>query len=46
MIYPPSVLLLNSVVLLNISLFSDSAIAGLWSDPLTILVFAGNKNNH
>ena len=36
----------NSVVLLNISLFSDSAMAGLWSDPLTILVFAGNKNNH
>ena len=36
----------NSVVLLNISLFSDSAMAGLWSDPLTILVFTGNKNNH
>ena len=36
----------NSVVLLNISLFSDSAMTGLWSDPLTILVFAGNKNNH
>ena len=36
----------NSVLLLNISLFSDSAMAGLWSDPLTILVFAGNKNNH
>ena len=27
-------------------LFSDSTMAGLWSDPLTILVFAGNKNNH
>ena len=36
----------KSVLLLNISLFSDSAMAGLWSDPLTILVFAGNKNNH
>ena len=36
----------NRVVLLNISLSSDSAMAGLWSDPVTILVFAGNKNNH
>ena len=36
----------NRVVLLKISLSCDSAMAGLWSDPLTILVFAGNKNNH
>ena len=36
----------NRVVLLNISLSSDSAMSGLLSDPLTILVFAGNKNNH
>ena len=36
----------NRVVLLNISLSSDSAMAGLWSDSLTILVFTGNKNNH
>ena len=36
----------NRVVLLNISLCSDSAMAGLWSDPVTTLVFAGNKNNH
>ena len=33
----------NRVVPLNISLPSDSAMAGLWSDPL---VFEGNQNNH
>ena len=31
---------------LNISLSSNSAMAGQYSYPLTILVFAGNKNNH
>ena len=36
----------NRVVPLNTSLSSDSDMLGLWADPLTILVFAGNKKNH
>ena len=42
MIYPLSVLQTE----LNMSLSTYSFMLGLWSDPLTILVFAGNKNNH
>ena len=41
MIYAPSVLK-TELCFWTYFLSSDSAMEGLWSDPLTILVFAGN----
>ena len=46
MIYPLSVLQTELCSWTYLWYITDSFVSGPWSHPLTILVFAGNKNNH
>ena len=46
MIYPLSVLQPELCSWTYLWYITDSFVSGPWSHPLTILVFAGNKNNH